>query len=202
VKELFWPHIYLYQRLSQLLDKESTLLPTNNDPSIASDKFDSLIILDRRVDMITPLLTQLTYEGLIDELVGIKNCERPSRSSSKITIDHISAYVELPQSVLAPPTGPGAQPTAGPSTSPPAPGPAAGLINRDKKKKHNLSASTDPLFEELRDLNFSAVGKRLNKVAHRLDEDYKVGMIYSVSPAPVDGLIAPSAGTKLRLLHS
>lgn len=143
-------------RLSQLLDKESILLPTNSDPSIASDKFDSLIVLDRRVDMITPLLTQLTYEGLVDELVGIKN-----------------SYVELPQSVLAPPTGPGAQPTAGSSTSPGAPGPAAGLVNRDKKKKHNLSASTDPLFDELRDLNFSAVGKKLNKVAHRLDEDYK-----------------------------
>jgi len=85
------------------------------------------------------------------------------------------AYVELPQSVLAPQTGPGTQPTAGPSTSPNAPGPAGGLINRDKKKKHNLSGSTDPLFEELRDLNFSAVGKKLNKVAHRLDEDYKVG---------------------------
>ena len=37
--------------------------------------FDSLIILDRHVDMITPLLTQLTYHGLIDELIGIKNCE-------------------------------------------------------------------------------------------------------------------------------
>ncbi|KAF9650341.1 Sec1-like protein [Thelephora ganbajun] len=142
-------------RLSQLLDKESALLPTSNDPSIAFDKFDSLIILDRRIDMITPLLTQLTYEGLVDELVGIKN-----------------SYVELPQSVLAPQTGPGAQPTAGLSTST-APGSAAGLINRDKKKKHNLSASADPLFEELRDLNFSAVGKKLNKVAHRLDEDYK-----------------------------
>lgn len=35
---------------------------------------DSLIILDRKVDMISPLLTQLTYEGLIDEMVGIKNC--------------------------------------------------------------------------------------------------------------------------------
>jgi hypothetical protein len=76
--------------------------------------------------------------------------------------------------VLAPQTGPGTQPTAGPSSSPNAPGPAGALISRDKKKKHNLSASTDPLFEELRDLNFSAVGKKLNKVAHRLDEDYKV----------------------------
>ena len=24
--------------------------------------------------MISPLLTQLTYEGLIDELIGLKNC--------------------------------------------------------------------------------------------------------------------------------
>lgn len=39
-----------------------------------SDKIDSLIILDRQVDMVTPLLTQLTYEGLIDELIGIKSC--------------------------------------------------------------------------------------------------------------------------------
>lgn len=44
-------------------------------PPEISDKIDSLIILDRQVDMITPLLTQLTYEGLIDELIGIKNCE-------------------------------------------------------------------------------------------------------------------------------
>lgn len=35
---------------------------------------DSLIIVDRNVDMITPLLTQLTYEGLLDEFFGIQNC--------------------------------------------------------------------------------------------------------------------------------
>lgn len=45
-----------------------------------SDKFDSLIVLDRKVDMITPLLTQLTYQGLIDEVVGIKNCTSHSSS--------------------------------------------------------------------------------------------------------------------------
>ena len=124
--------------------------------------------------MITPLLTQLTYEGLLDELVGIKNCEYPLKYLPQLSLTGFSAYVELPQSVVAPQTGPGAQQPAGPSTSPHTSGPAAGLLNRDKKKKHNLSASTDPLFEELRDLNFSAVGKKLNKVAHRLDEDYKV----------------------------
>lgn len=34
---------------------------------------DALIILDRTVDLVTPLSTQLTYEGLIDEVVGIAN---------------------------------------------------------------------------------------------------------------------------------
>lgn len=34
-----------------------------------------LIVVDRESDMVTPLLTQLTYEGLIDETIGIHNCK-------------------------------------------------------------------------------------------------------------------------------
>lgn len=81
-----------------------------------------------------------------------------------------SAYVELPVSLLSNPTPPGA-PAAGPST--PAPTPTT-TLTKEKKKKHHLTVTTDPLYGELQDLNFSAVGKKLNKVAHRLDEDYKV----------------------------
>jgi hypothetical protein len=33
-----------------------------------------LIVIDREVDFVTPLMTQLTYEGLIDETIGINNC--------------------------------------------------------------------------------------------------------------------------------
>ena len=36
-------------------------------------QLDTIIILDRKVDLITPFLTQLTYEGLIDEFFNIKN---------------------------------------------------------------------------------------------------------------------------------
>ncbi len=32
------------------------------------------MLLDRNVDTITPFLSQLTYEGLIEECVGIKDC--------------------------------------------------------------------------------------------------------------------------------
>ncbi|PRP80086.1 vacuolar protein sorting 33A [Planoprotostelium fungivorum] len=34
---------------------------------------DQIIIIDRQVDLITPLITPLTYEGLIDEIFGIHN---------------------------------------------------------------------------------------------------------------------------------
>lgn len=34
---------------------------------------DTLIIIDRSVDSVTPLCTQLTYEGLVDEIFGIHN---------------------------------------------------------------------------------------------------------------------------------
>ena len=39
-------------------------------------QFDTLLILDRTVDLATPMVTQLTYEGLIDEFYGIKHSKR------------------------------------------------------------------------------------------------------------------------------
>lgn len=40
--------------------------------------FDTLLLLDRNVDLLTPLATQLTYEGLIDEIFGITNGKQVS----------------------------------------------------------------------------------------------------------------------------
>jgi len=36
-------------------------------------EIDNLILIDRNIDLVTPLLTQLTYEGILDELFGIKS---------------------------------------------------------------------------------------------------------------------------------
>jgi hypothetical protein len=45
-----------------------------SQPSLApSVTNESVIIIDREVDLVTPLLTQLTYEGLVDELFGIQH---------------------------------------------------------------------------------------------------------------------------------
>ena len=43
-----------------------------DEPQIVP-QIDNLLIIDRVVDPLTPLLTQLTYEGLIDENFGISN---------------------------------------------------------------------------------------------------------------------------------
>ncbi|KAK0208669.1 Sec1-like protein [Desarmillaria ectypa] len=140
-------------RLAALLTSSLAQARSSSAPDTlfqSSNKIDALIILDRRVDMITPLLTQLTYEGLIDELIGIKN-----------------SHVELPTSLVSPPAAETAGPAAAiPTTS------SGTLMRKENKKKYHLSSS-DTLFGELRDLNFSAVGRRLNKVARRLEDDYK-----------------------------
>ncbi|KAI0095231.1 Sec1-like protein [Irpex rosettiformis] len=143
-------------RLAHLVTKNLPTTSVDNSTSLLrslSEKMDCLVVLDRRVDLVTPLLTQLTYEGLTDELIGIKN-----------------SHVELPVSLLNPPNA--QNPPSAPSTSS-APPPASSLT-KEKKRKHHLTTATDPLFAELRDLNFSAVGRKLNQVARRLDEDYKL----------------------------
>ena len=43
-------------------------------------QIDTMIIFDRQVDLISPLITQLTYEGLIDEFFGNKNSSVKSSS--------------------------------------------------------------------------------------------------------------------------
>ncbi|KAG6813982.1 hypothetical protein H0H92_004475 [Tricholoma furcatifolium] len=147
-------------RLACLLTREAPKSSSKDTAMTPSEKIDSLIVIDRRVDMITPFLTQLTYEGLIDELVGIKN-----------------SHVELPASLVSPPAPtPAITSTAAPPTSPPTSNVPISSLKKDAKKKLHLSTTTDPLFEELRDLNFSAVGRKLNAVARRLDQDYKTNL--------------------------
>lgn len=89
------------------------------------------------------------------------------------------AHVELPASLLTS-SASVESPNAGASTS--AQPAVAPSLTMEKKKKHHLTTATDPLFAGLRDLNFSSVGKRLNQIARRLDEDYKVFIIQRLIP--------------------
>ncbi|KAG1742082.1 hypothetical protein EDD22DRAFT_958950 [Suillus occidentalis] len=105
----------------------------DQDPSAPSAPFHSLIIADRTVDMITPLLTQLICEIVTG-------------------IDIFVAHVELPVSLLTLPAAPNPSSlNATPSGS----APITPLVN-EKTKKHHLSTATDPLHAALRDWNFSS----------------------------------------------
>ncbi|CAG8747928.1 7256_t:CDS:2, partial [Funneliformis caledonium] len=130
-----------------------------DDPSstlTVSQSIDSLIIIDRSVDLITPLCTQLTYEGLIDEVFSIR-----------------ASHVEVDSSIVGPASQKSAAATSATTstttTTPaqPSPPPPA------KKKKIALNSS-DKLFVQLRDMNFAVVGGVLNRVAKRINEDYEV----------------------------
>lgn len=108
-----------------------------------SATIESLIIIDRAVDMVTPLLTQLTYEGLIDEMFGIKNNQ-----------------AEVGTSIIG--QAPGQQPKSQ-SDAP---------QQQSMKRKIQLDSS-DKLYSQLRDANFAIVGPLLNKVARRLAGEYE-----------------------------
>ncbi|KAG0371871.1 MAG: Sec1-like protein [Linnemannia gamsii] len=114
-----------------------------------SQNIDSLIIIDRSVDMVTPLCTQLTYEGLIDEIFHIKN-----------------SFVEVDASLASAASAPPGSAGSGSGTQ------TAAAAAPGKKKKVPLNGG-DKLFDELRDLNFAVVGGLLNKVAKRINADYE-----------------------------
>ncbi|KAG8997603.1 hypothetical protein FRB94_003312 [Tulasnella sp. JGI-2019a] len=118
-----------------------------NSPNLStpSELLDSLVIIDRSTDMITPLLTQLTYEGLVDELMGITN-----------------SYVEVEANFLNPPQSASASSALPTATS-----------TSTRKKKHRLTSATDQFYGQIRDANFAVVGVKLNREAKRLDSEFK-----------------------------
>ena len=61
------------QKIAEMLTKlrQENFMLGEEQPVIP--EIDQLFIIDREVDFVSPLCTQLTYEGLIDELFGIKN---------------------------------------------------------------------------------------------------------------------------------
>ncbi|KOC69759.1 Vacuolar protein sorting-associated protein 33A [Habropoda laboriosa] len=56
----------------ELLERLNREEEDNKATSIQLPTIEHLLLLDRSVDLLSPLVTQLTYEGLIDEIFGIK----------------------------------------------------------------------------------------------------------------------------------
>ncbi|RAL50278.1 hypothetical protein DM860_007952 [Cuscuta australis] len=59
-------------RVADILDRMQDEEPVNITDVVVPD-INTLILIDREVDMVTPMCSQLTYEGLMDEFLGINN---------------------------------------------------------------------------------------------------------------------------------
>ena len=143
----------LLARMRQELLAGEGFAETDRLGLLPSTTNDSLIMIDREADFVTPLLTQLTYEGLIDEVFGIRN----SQTDVDSTIVGAQQQHQQPQQ----------QQQAAPAI--PA-GPTA--VSTQTRKRRIQLDSSDKLYDQLRDLNFAMVGSALNKVARRLQGDY------------------------------
>ncbi|XP_073041439.1 vacuolar protein-sorting-associated protein 33 homolog isoform X2 [Primulina eburnea] len=59
-------------RVADILNRMQAEEPVDTSDA-GIPEINTLILLDREVDMVTPMCSQLTYEGLLDELLGINN---------------------------------------------------------------------------------------------------------------------------------
>ncbi|KAI3458939.1 hypothetical protein Pfo_015602 [Paulownia fortunei] len=59
-------------RVADILNRMQAEEPVNTS-DMGFPEINTLILLDREVDMVTPMCSQLTYEGLLDEFLGVNN---------------------------------------------------------------------------------------------------------------------------------
>ncbi|PVU89495.1 hypothetical protein BB559_005083 [Furculomyces boomerangus] len=112
-----------------------------------STQFDALVIIDRGVDVITPQLTQLTYEGILDEFYHIKN------ESIELSLPEPSTNEQ------------------GSSENPLAK--RKSLVTFNDKKRRIILNAKDKVFHETRNKSFSEVGKMLSVKSKTLQSMYE-----------------------------
>ena len=112
----------------------------------AESEIDTLILFDREADLVSPLVTPLTYEGLIDELMGINN-----------------GYIKVDRSIIGDDKDKEKEKDGGAST-----GDAGASAPGDAAKRSKVSVplnSNDQLYAEIRDLNVEKLGSFLGQKA-------------------------------------
>eukprot|EP00088_Acartia_fossae_P005844 TRINITY_DN12644_c0_g1_i2.p1 TRINITY_DN12644_c0_g1~~TRINITY_DN12644_c0_g1_i2.p1 ORF type:complete len:625 (+),score=133.75 TRINITY_DN12644_c0_g1_i2:46-1875(+) len=126
-------------RLMLRMKQEMVGFESNIKPQI-----DSLVLIDRSIDLLSTLPTQLTYEGLIDELFGI------SQASVKVPADRFGGQQQQQ-------AGDVPQPTAPSST---------------EMRQVPLNSSEE-LYQDIRWLNFNAVGPSLSRKARSISAQFQ-----------------------------
>ncbi|XP_002057211.3 vacuolar protein sorting-associated protein 33A [Drosophila virilis] len=135
------PKIYGKGVLAQQVWHHAKQLAIDEKSLYNGDKgaIDQLILLDRGIDLLTPLATQLTYEGLIDEFFGIR------QNKLKLPSKH------FPFDAAA--AGGSSSNNGGAATNPD----KLERLTGDTGRKTILLHSGDQLYAELRNKNFNEV---------------------------------------------
>ncbi|KAH8238151.1 hypothetical protein KR032_000133 [Drosophila birchii] len=133
----------VWEHAKQLGRDERTLY--NGDKGIV----DQLILLDRSIDLLSPLATQLTYEGLIDEFYGIR------QNKLMLPSEHFPSDVGL-AGVAGGSIGNGSRVDESQS------------LLGDGEKKTIMLHSGETLYAELRNKHFNEVTKLLARKAREI----------------------------------
>ena len=130
--------------------------PAFVEPGVDCDSLiDMIVLIDRDVDMVTPLCTQLTYEGLIDEILGIEKgavaipqraFDGDGKKKDVVKTDDPAKREEKYVRARAHKAGPIAM----------------------RPKLNN----TDRLFDQIRDMNFGRACNVIRDLATAIKEDY------------------------------
>lgn len=103
----------------------------------------NLVIIDRGVDAVTPMLTQGTYEGLLEESVWVHNNMMDLPISAIASEDAMSIFSSASGSA------------------------GAGAVRK------RLRGDVDPIFAELRDQNYYTAARQIGSVVNSVQEYYK-----------------------------
>lgn len=138
------PKIYGKGVHAQMVWEHAKQLAMDEKSLYNGDKgaIDQLILLDRSIDLLTPLATQLTYEGLIDEFYGIR------QNQLTMPAEHFPSYNTNPPASGGSGSGSGAASTASDEPQ---------RLLSDGNRKTLMLHSGEELYAELRDKNFNEV---------------------------------------------
>ena len=119
---------------------------TGGEWSVPMPSIQALIVIDRKIDLVTPMLTPLTYEGLIDDVLQIQ----------------VGGCVSVPRSLL--------EPNDDDKLEPPQP-----QLARDSLMGPTVLLplnDSDPLYSEVRDRHVETFGSFLQNQAKALKESH------------------------------
>ena len=106
---------------------------------------DTLLVIDRIVDLVSPLVTPLTYEGLLDEIMGIE-----------------AGQVQVTKAILGEEDDDDDEPAAARSRA----------DGTEEKKRYRALNSSDKLYSFLRDMNIASCAPYLQEKSREVQALY------------------------------